>query len=208
MTRQFLFAALITLALGPAETAEADPFYVTSAFSVDRPQERTPDPTLKGRIEGTAGSFYGGVNGRTLPEPDRAAAFDLYVGLRPQIGRVALDLGYSRQMSDGDTGCCGQVAVGLGGDVGARARLGARLQVDPQDEIATAEASATVDLFETTRIAGRLGHRFDVSPDGGSQLTLDVGASRPLGTGASMDLRFSDASSRAGRAELSMRLQF
>lgn len=207
MTRQFLFAALFALAFGPAGTADAEPFRLVSKFSVDRPQERRPDPTLKGRIEGSAGSFYGGLNGRTLSDPDQTAAFDVFVGMRPRIGRMALDLGYSRRMVEAESD--GRVAVGLGREVGQRTRFGARLQVNPEAEMATAEASASVRIFETTRIAGTLGRRFEVaSPDDNSDVTLKVGASRPLGTGASMDLRYSDASSRAGRTELLMRLRF
>jgi hypothetical protein len=209
MTRLPLFATVIALLIGPVGPGAADPFEMTSDFSVERPRERPTEPTLKGRVEGAAGDFYGGFRGQTVPREDHSAAFDVYLGLRPRFGPLALDLAYSRSMTDDDRPCCGTFALRLNREMGEQAELSAGLQVDPSGETTRAEARANLHFFERTRIDGTLGRNFEASGgQGASEVTLDIGASRPLGTGASLDLRYRDASYRDGRAELSVRVKF
>ena len=197
-------AALSSLA-GPAA---ADPFRMTSYFSVERPRERPSDPLLKGRVEGSAGGFYGGFRGRTVPLAEHSAAFNLYVGVRPRFGTLDLDVGYSRHMTDEAAGCCGVFALRLDREIGQSAELGARLQMDPAAESGRAEAHAEVRLFRRTRIKGTLGHTFRSAGAEASTVTFNFGATRPLGTGASLDLRYRDASYRPGRAEVALRVRF
>lgn len=200
-----LVAAVLSGLAGPAA---ADPFRMISVFSVERPRERPTEPLLKGRVEGAAGNFYGGFRGRTVPLAEHSAAFDIYVGVRPRLGTLDVDVGYSRHVTDEAAGCCGTFALRLDREIGQSAELGAQLRMDPAGESGRAEARAEVHIFERTRIQGTLGHNFDGAGPEASAVTFDFGATRPLGTGASLDLRYRDASYRPGRAEVSVKVRF
>jgi len=207
MLRPILLVLSVLTLPGVAGPTAADPFRMTTAFSVERPRERPAEPSLKGRVEGAAGRFYGGFRGRTVPRAEHSAAFDLYVGLRPRFGTLDIDLAYSRHMTDASGACRGVFALRLNREIGAQAEVGAGLQMEPDGDAGRAEAHAEISVFERTRLEGRLEHRFRANADDPA-LTLDLGASRTLGTNASLDLRYRDASYQVGRAELSVRVRF
>lgn len=209
MPRQTHVPLLMFLLFAPGGAAVGEPLRLVSAFKVERPAERAAEPTLRGRIEGAAGGLYGGVSGHTLTDPELVAAFEVFLGLRPQLGPVGMDLGYVRKVGDAGASCCGTVALRLGGELSDRAQLGARLQVDPEHETAAAEASASFAPGEAMRITGRLERRFDLAqPTEGDGVTVDIATERAMGQGASLDLRYRDGSSRPGRTEVGFRLRF
>jgi len=194
----------LALALALAAPARADPMGLSTGLTVERPRAHAPDPRPNDSLESRAGRYHRSVRGRTRPEPKHAADFDLHVGVRPQVGAVAVDLAYIPPV--GAT-CCGTVALGLDRKLGM-ANVGGALRVDSGTAIARAEARAAVTLGRRTRVSGALGGRYDPGASGSNaDVSIDLGASRPLGP-VWLDLRLTEASYAPGRAELTMEINF
>jgi hypothetical protein len=201
-------AGLLALALAcVAPAAGADPIRFATGLGLVRPDERIPEARLQGSLEGRAGRLVAGLRGRTVPAPDRAADLDLYLGLRPTTGPLALDVTYTRSLSETAPECCGTLGVDLSRTLGPAA-LGGALRLDPRQAVARAEARAAVALGRRTRVTGTLGGDYDARSAGGNAgVRVGFDAARDLGP-ARLDLRLSEASHAPARAELSLALGF
>lgn len=207
MVRGSLAAAFALCLCG---TALADPpRLVTASYSVRTPTTPRAEPTIHGRVEGAAGGVYGGLRAATLDRQEHEARFDIYLGLRPDIGPLSVDLAYTRRMDETGGGCCGAVALSLGRPFGEGGALSARLNLDSVTETALTEAQASMALPRDYRIRGSISSRFstrDLSAD--PRLAVDLGASRAITDSVTVNLRFQEASQAPGRAALSLNVKF
>jgi hypothetical protein len=161
---------------------------------------------LRGRVQGSLGDFYGGLNAETRPEPDEAGNLGVYVGVRPGFGGVAMDLSYRR---DVEAACCGAVALDVGRPLGRSARVGARLVLDTAGNTAATEARASVEVSPGYTVAGGVGTRFSARSLGENARTgFNLGVSRRLTSQMLMDLRYRHPATEDGGAGMSVEVSF
>ena len=196
-------SALIALACPLA--ALADSINLHSDYAVDQITVSRPDAVMRGRVEGKVGHFYGGVAAATLPQPDDAADVDVYFGMRPTLGPVAMDVNYARDL---EADCCGDLALVLSRPLGERAQLGARVRYDAAGETAETEARASVTVFRGTSLGGGVGTRLGGGDAAAGDVGFDVGLSRQLAAMCALNLRYRDAIAAAPRAEMSLNVNF
>ena len=193
---------LLLLLVSLASPVAAEGVGVRHSYAVDEATSARPDPVVRGRVEGWAGRYYGGVRAATIPEPDETADVDVYVGMRPRVGDVAMDFGVTRDVAGA---CCGGLAADVSRPLGDAARVGARIYFDP-DGTAETEARAAVTVARGTRIAGGVGGRFRDADD--PSVGFNVGVSRLLAELCRFDLRYRDAIAADRRAEVSLKVGF
>jgi hypothetical protein len=204
MARSPLLAAGLLLALPAAAPAETDT--LSSSYVVERQSETRQDAVIRGRVEGAAGRFYGGARAETVPRPDDPGSVDVFFGVRPRIGDLAMDVSYVRDVGPA---CCGAMAMNLGREAGARGRVGARFYFFAARETAETEARASVTVFRGVRVAGAAGSSFSTHNFGqDAGVGFDLGLSRPLSDLGLSDLRYRDAIAEAAKAQMSPEVKF
>jgi hypothetical protein len=203
MVRSSLAAAALVLCL--AGTALAGPPWLITAYNVVRPNQPDAEPVLRGRVEGRAGGFYGGVRGRTLDSQPDDARFDLYLGLRPEFGALSVDVAYSREFGE----AAGALALSVGRPLGPDARLTARVNLNATTETAFTEAGASLSLPRDYRIRGSVSSEFSTrDPDADPRLAINLGATRAITDSMTLNLGYRDANNTPGRAAVSLRVKF
>jgi hypothetical protein len=126
----------------------------------------------------------------------------LNLGFRPKLGRVGLDLGYSRA-SDA---CCGVWSARVNRPVG-RATLEAQVAFDAGAGVSLASTEAKIPLSRGLSMRGRLDGR--LATEGGERkLRAEIGLARKLSPASHIDLRLQEASDSPGRAEFAIRRVF
>lgn len=200
MIRTIFAATILVGLLSPAVRSES--ISVSSSYAVDPVTETRRDAVIRGRVEGEVGGFYGGIRAETLPKPDDVGAVAVYLGMRPRLGDVSMDLAWTRNV---EADCCGALAVDVSRNVGESGRVAARVRFDATGDSAETEARASVRVYSGTRLAGGIGTRVDGDS---AQLGFDVGLSRALADLCTLDLRYRDAASGAPRAEMLLKARF
>jgi hypothetical protein len=196
------FVLTAALALGGPAIGRADGLDLSSSYAVQRVSRTQPDPALRGRVEGSAGGFYGGIRAWTIPEPDRAGAVDVFFGARPKLGAVSVDVGFSREL---EAECCGDVAIQVVRPLGRRGRLRASVRYDTAGSSPETEARASVAVARGYRVGAGVGGRLDAHEP---VFGFDVGLSRKLTEAGSLDMRYRDAIDTDPRAELLLQARF
>ena len=131
------------------------------------------------------------------------ASLDVYVGLRPRIGRTGMDLGLT-----GGTAAAGELAVTLDRPVGQRAHFGAGARFQADGSILRTRGEATVRMFRDTKVGATLAGQFSPgrsAPDAG--MDLGLGIVKPLEQG-SLSLHLVESSRAPSRAEIALRVRF
>lgn len=143
-------------------------------------------PAFQAYMEATYGIFYAGVWGSTVDfGDDNKGEIDLSAGVRPEFGRLSLDLGYVRYYYTEDGDCCGEAYA-------------------KADFAATDSFTVGVEVFQdftakTTYLRGKASYAlpqdFELSGGFGSytqfkQHDWDVGVSRTFADVATLDLRY------------------
>ena len=213
MVRPIALAVLLVATSGMAGAYADDLFQFESRFRLEAPD---PDPVaertlLTGRVEGSLGGLYGGVGGQTPAAIGQASAIDVYIGMRPELGPLDVDLGYRRRVSPGDAPCCGRLDLRVSRPLGGAVRIGGGLRFDPGTATGRAEATASLPGPGRTRLSARLGSDFaaDTATIATAQAPdLRLAASRRLGPGTRLDLRVSGGPDREGTGAIAMRLEF
>jgi uncharacterized protein (TIGR02001 family) len=197
-----------------AESSPADPWAFDVSFSAALTSDymfrgitqTDHDPALQATLEATYGIFYGGVFVSNVdfraPEPD--VEFDLYGGIRPQLGPVSTDFGYVHyfypQTPDIEYG----EAYGISSfSPIAMLELGSAAYYAPDygqtgDDSFYVEGNATVSLPHDISLSGALGVQWYGSGVGLSDYTTwNVGASYTW-KALTFDLRYHDTDLSTG----------
>lgn len=182
-------------------------------------EAKTPAPVVHGGVELAPVAFYANL---TAPahasaraarptEPSPAAAeppaeasrpAGLNMGFRPKLGRVRLDLGYSRATGT----CCGVWSARMNRPLG-RATIEAGVAFDAGAGVSLASTEAKIPLTRSLTMRGRLDGR--VAREGGERkLRAEIGLARSLSSASHLDVRLQGASDASGRAELVLRRTF
>ena len=82
--------------------------------------------------------------------------FDLYAGVRGEIGGLALDLSYYRYLYDESGDCCGEWIGKADIALGEKLTLNTRLEIDPQAVVVHGVIGATVRQLPISGIHGSL----------------------------------------------------
>lgn len=211
MIRAALLSIAIATAAAPLAAAQGrgDGVQVTTHYSVVDPALSERDATVQGRFEGAAGVFYGGVNAATLGLGEANAKFDLYVGVRPRVGRLGFDIGYRRHLYDDQGDMGGELKLSVARPLGSFGSLRALVAVDPDAASARSEATANLRVLGRMSIGGGLGGEIG-SPENGrhDRLTWHVGAARPFSKTVDLAMRYRGASDAAARASFSIAMRF
>ena len=193
-------AALAALLSGPASAAETDasPEAIQSAIDLAFGAAVTSNyisrgitqsdnkPAFQAYMEATYGIVYAGVWGSTVDfGDDNKAEFDLSAGIRPEFGKLSLDIGYVRYLYSADGDCCGEAYV--------KADFAATDSFTVGGEAFQDFAAKTTYLRAKASYA--LPHDFEVSGGFGAyaqfkQNDWDIGVSKTFADIATLDARY------------------
>lgn len=198
MFRMMILSATLLLAPVPGLAGDdGDGLAMRRDFSVSEAEGRDP-ATIRTGAEVKAGRFYGGVRGRAQARDRIAHSAEGFAGVRPQLGELAMDLGYIQPLEGS-----GRMALSLRHPLGEDASLKAR--VDLVAGAATARTEAQAGWGEVRVGAGVTG-RLDAG-DAEAEFAWNVNAGRDL-DGAALDLRLEGPANAEPRASLSLNMQF
>lgn len=201
-----LLGAAASLAMGGSALAQDDPA-VDFSFNVGAAtdyvfrgvSQTNEDGQIFGGADVTSGIFYGGVwasNVDFLDDTD--AEIDLYAGVRPTMGPVAVDVGviyyaYVNAPSGGDYDywefkAAGSIPVG-------QATLGAAAYYSPDffggvDEALYYEVNGAIPLVDKLTLSGAVGHQALEGP--GDYTTWNVGLGYAITDNFGVDVRYWD----------------
>ena len=200
--------AALALALGLVLpiAASAETQLIRSSYVVEPRTATRNDAVLRGQVEGGFGRFYGGVRAETVAAPEDAGNLNLYLGLRPTVGAVAMDVSFTRNV---EAACCGAVALNVGRPVGRRARIGARFYFDASAENAGTEARASVTVARGVSLAGGIAGRISArDPGDDARLGFDFGLTRKFTDLCNVDVRYRDAIAEDAVARMMFEMKF
>lgn len=198
LARALLGAFLFAAPVAGAAQAVPDGLVLARQLAVSEPRARAP-AIIRTGIEARAGRLYGGLRGRAKARDSILHSEEAYVRVRPRLGRLAVDVGYTRAI-EGDSG----VAVSLRHPLGAAGSLAARVKFDANTATARTEARTTIGAL---RLGGGISGRFDAE-DAAPDLAWDVNAARTLADGVSATLRLENPAHSPPRASLSLAIRF
>ena len=143
-------------------------------------------PAFQAYMEASYGIVYAGVWGSTYDVlDDNKAEIDLSVGIRPEFGKVSLDIGYARYYYSFDGDCCGEVYAKADFAATEAISVGAEIFHD-------FDADATY-----LRAKGSYALPYDFSLSGGfggyaqfKQLDWDLGVSKTFKDTFKVDVRY------------------
>lgn len=162
---------------------------LTSRY-ISRGVDQTDGPALQGYIEPSIGIFYGGVwastMGRSFSGQD--AEFDLYLGVRPTFGDLALDFGYVRYIYTPGGDCCGEIYGKATYAFTEQFSAGGELYFDPEASTTYGVLNAAVALPYDFSLSGGIGTYFTGEAD------WNVGLSYTFAETVTVDARYHDAS--------------
>lgn len=209
---RFALCAVLAFGLPAAAAAQDGPGlgYGIAATSnyIFRGATQSDGPAVQGYVEGTTGTFYGGIWASTVDLDEDEVEVDLYLGIRPQFGDLTVDLSYTRYLYDESGDCCGEAGLFLGYPVGEVAEVGAGLYVDPENETTWAQASGAATVLGDYDLSGTVGSDFGTLDEDRDRVAWDFGVSRGLGSAGTVDLRYHDSTLDPARAVLSIGLDF
>jgi uncharacterized protein (TIGR02001 family) len=210
---QRLLPVALVLAAAPAAAQTAPAFSygaaVTSNYIFRGSTQSNDNPALQGYVEGAYRLFYGGVWASTVDIDDDTVEFDLYAGVRPTFGDVAVDVSYVRYLYDSSGDCCGEIAVGLDYPMADLGTLGAKVWYDPAADTVWAQAAAAVSIFGDFEVGGTVGSDFGtLDLDERDKVAWDIGVGRGLGDHFDVGLRYYDSNYDPGRFVLAIAADF
>jgi hypothetical protein len=150
-----VLAALLVAGAAPA--GEALRFHA----DVSPPSASRPDPGICSHLRAESGPLYGGLDLGLRPDPGQPPRLDVTVGLRPSLGRTALDVQASSRLGDALPYGLDQLEppttyrLALDRSFGARTDVATAFILDP-DAALRAEARAAFRLTPVTTLSFRL----------------------------------------------------
>ncbi len=219
MTRRLGAAVAIALMLaGPALAQSALEmrygFAVTSNYIYKGTTQSNDNPALQGYVEGSLGMVYGGLWSSTVdfPADDDLAGdgieFDLYAGLRHQLGDAEVDVSYYRYLYDETGDCCGEFKFLLGYPMADLGGLIAGYDYDPTSGQQWGKLGASLGFARVWAVDGTLGTDFGTQDLAEDKVAYDVGVNRGLGDKGKVDLRWYDSNLDPGHVVLTIGMDF
>jgi uncharacterized protein (TIGR02001 family) len=154
---------------------------------------------IQGYVEAIYGMFYiGGWASSVSFGGDKDIEFDFYFGVRPEVGDVAFDLGYTHYHYLNDPSFhFGEFYAFADAPVHDDAAVGAKVYFAPDYALSgtTAtyvEANADLTLPHDLGLSGAVGYQVFDPAYGSSYLTWNLGLYYALNDVATLDLRYSD----------------
>ncbi|HRP78935.1 MAG TPA: TorF family putative porin [Aquamicrobium sp.] len=183
---------------------------LTSRY-ISRGVDLSDGPALQAYIEPSYGIFYAGVWLSTIDgdlggvEPGDDIEFDLYVGIRPEFGSLALDFGYTRFVYDSSGDCCGEFHAKATYTFTEQFSAGGELYYDPDSEGLYGVANAAVVLPYDVTLSGAVGAWLD---DNNDDIDWNIGLSYTFNDTVTLDGRYHDSDNPANAGRFVVSLSF
>ena len=143
-------------------------------------------PAFQAYMEASYGIAYAGIWGSTYNVlDDNKAEIDLSVGIRPEFGKVSLDIGYARYYYSFDGDCCGEVYAKADFAATDAISVGAEIFHDFDAEATYLRANASYALPEDFSVSGGFGGYAQFH-----QMDWDIGVSKTFKDTVTADLRY------------------
>jgi uncharacterized protein (TIGR02001 family) len=143
-------------------------------------------PAFQAYMEASYGIFYAGIWGSTVDfGDDNKGEIDLSAGIRPEFGKLSLDIGYARYFYTTDGDCCGEAYVKADFAVNDSLSVGGEVFQDFTAKTTYLRAKASYALPKDFELSGGFG-----SFTSGPNRDWDVGVSRTFADVATVDLRY------------------
>lgn len=183
---------------------------ITSRY-ISRGVDLSDGPAFQAYIEPSYGMFYAGVWLSTI-DGDLGGVvsaddieFDVYVGVRPEFGALALDFGYTRYLYDSSGDCCGEFHAKATYTFTEQFSAGGELYYDPDSEAVYGVANAAVVLPYDVTLSGAVGTWLDDSSD---DVDWNVGLSYTFNDTVTLDGRYHDSDNPANAGRFVVSLSF
>lgn len=155
---------------------------------------------LQGYIEPSYGIFYAGawfstVGGPNV-DPDDDVEFNLYLGVRPEFGSLALDLGYVRYLYNDTGDCCGELYAKATYSFTETLSAGAEIYFDPEADTTYGALNASVGLPYDFTLSAAVGTWLNSGDD---DVDWNVGISYTFEEKVTLDARYHDSNFGPGR---------
>ena len=179
---------------------------ITSRY-ISRGYDNSDGPAFQGYIEPSYGMFYGGVWFSTIDgdfatgDPDDDIEVDLYLGIRPEFGNLALDFGYTRFVYDSSGDCCGEFHAKATYAFNETFSAGGELYFDPDADVTYGVANASVVLPHDFTFSAAFGGRLD---SGSDNIDWNAGLSYTFNDLVTLDGRYHDSNHSPGRFVVSL----
>lgn len=157
----------------------------TSNYISDGLTQSADGPALQGYGEISSGIFYSGIWMSSVELDGDSIEFDLYAGVRGEIGGLALDLSYYRYLYDESGDCCGEWIGKADIALGEKLTLNTRLEIDPQAVVVHGVIGATVAITDSWEFTAAFQENFDTDFS-----DWNAGATWSMTDQLSMDLRY------------------
>lgn len=167
---------------------------LTSRY-VSRGVAQTNGPAVQGYIEGSYNIFYAGIWASSLDSlmaPDDAE-IDIYAGVRPEFGNLALDIGYVRYIYNSTGDCCGEAYAKATYTFNDMFSAGAEIYYDFDLNTTYGNLNAEVALPYDFAVSGGVGTWFNGDVD------WNVGLSYTYAETLTFDVRYHDANTQPAR---------
>jgi uncharacterized protein (TIGR02001 family) len=176
-TSQEEIQGAIDLAFGVAATSN----YISRGVT-----QSDDNPAFQAYIEASYGIFYAGVSGSTVDfGDDNKGEFDLSAGIRPEFGRLALDIGYVRYLYTADGDCCGEAYAKADFAATDAFTVGGEVFQDFTARTTYLRAKASYGLPKDFEVSGGFGTFVQFK-----QRDWDVGVSKTFADTAKIDVRY------------------
>ena len=143
-------------------------------------------PAFQAYMEATYGIFYAGVWGSTVDfGDDNKGEIDLSAGIRPEFGKLSLDIGYARYYYTFDGDCCGEAYVKADFAATDSFTVGGEVFQDFTAKTTYLRAKASYALPQDFELSGGFGTYAQFR-----QHDWDVGVSKTFADVATLDLRY------------------
>lgn len=143
-------------------------------------------PAFQAYMEASYGMAYAGLWGSSVDfGDDNTAELDLYAGIRPEFGKVTLDIGYARYLYNDDGDCCGEAYVKADYAINDDFSAGGEAFHDFAAQTTYLRAKASYALPQDFSVSGGIGAYTD-----GSATDWDAGVSRSFGESITADLSY------------------
>lgn len=151
LLRRILLASPLVLWPVAATPDDAGPRLV---YGVDRPTETAPRTKLHADFQENLGWLYGGVKAALEQKVSASGTYDLYAGLKPQIGESRFDLRFREHHVEGGDRSS-HIALDFSRPLAHQVELHARFELDTHSLSGAGQARAAwqvtgSDRFEAT----------------------------------------------------------
>jgi uncharacterized protein (TIGR02001 family) len=159
---------------------------VTSNYVFRGITQSDDSPAFQAYMEASYGMFYAGVWGSTVDfGDDNRGEFDLSAGIRPEFGKLSLDIGYVRYLYTADGDCCGEAYAKADFAATDAWTVGGEVFQDFDAETTYLRVKSSYALPQDFEVSGGFGSYAQFK-----QRDWDLGVSKTFADTAKVDLRY------------------